>query len=234
VSEPLARLVTDEEGQVLLAEAADVPLNPASLTKLMVLYLVFRDLDMARMAEVPEAAVVRRRPGRVPQSNMGLKAGQRVSVSDLVLGMIVPSANDAAVTVAHLFGAEGFVERLNAEAAALGLRETRFASPSGLGNGTTTARDMAMLSRRLWQDFPAWRSLFSVGSFHFNGRSRRNTNDLLFSFPGMVGLKTGSTATLRRNLATVVERDGRTLFGIVLNAADKAERDRAMTDALTE
>ncbi|MGP9571109.1 Mur ligase family protein [Halomonas sp. KG2] len=228
----VARLVTDQEGNVLLAEHADTPFNPASLTKMMVLYLAFRRLPLSTMITVPKAAVVNRVPGRVPQTNMGLREGQVVSVADLVLGMILPSANDAAVTIAHHFGADDFVSQLNKEAAKLGLKSTHFATPSGIGKGTTTARDMALLARRLWQDYPAYRSFFSIGSFVFNGKTRRNTNELLSNVSGVLGMKTGTTAGLRRNLATVVQRDGKTVFAVVLNAADKAERDNTMVTTI--
>ncbi|MGP5019446.1 D-alanyl-D-alanine carboxypeptidase family protein, partial [Vreelandella alkaliphila] len=154
----VARLVTDQEGNVLLAEHADTLFNPASLTKMMVLYLVFRSLPLSTMITVPNAAVVKRLPGRVPQTSMGLREGQIVSVADLVLGMILPSANDAAVTIAHHFGIDSFISQLNDEAVQLGLVATRFVSPSGIGKGKTTVRDMALLARRLWQDFPEYRS----------------------------------------------------------------------------
>ncbi|WP_176483404.1 serine hydrolase [Halomonas sp. JB37] len=228
----VARLVTDQEGNVLLAEHADAQFNPASLTKMMVLYLVFRTLPLSTMITVPNAAVVKRVPGRVPQTNMGLKEGQSVSVADLVLGMILPSANDAAVTIAHHFGADDFVSKLNEEAVKLGLQNTQFASPSGIGKGTTTARDMALLARRLWQDYPAYRSFFSIGSFVFNGKTRRNTNELLSTVSGVLGMKTGTTAGLRRNLATVVHRDEKTVFAVVLNTANKAERDSSMIEII--
>lgn len=222
----------DQEGSVLLAEHADARFNPASLTKLMVLYLVFRSLPFSTMIKVPKEAVVKRVPGQMPQTNMGLREGQVVSVADLVLGMILPSANDAAVTIAHHFGADDFVSQLNKEAVKLGLKSTHFASPSGIGKGITTVRDMALLARRLWQDYPAYQSLFSVDFFVFNGKTLRNTNDMLFKHSNVVGMKTGTTADLRRNLATVAQKDGETLFAIVLNAANKAERDSLMGEII--
>lgn len=228
----ISKILTDAEGRILFEDGAGVLQNPASLTKLMTLYLVFRDLPFDRMVTVPASAVVRRRPNRVPQSNMGLLAEQKVSVMDLVLGMIVPSANDAAATIAAALDTQDFPELLNVEAAELGLKNTRFATASGLGQGETTARDMVFLSRRLWADFPQYRTLFSIGSFSFNGRRFRTTNDLLFKIKGMAGLKTGTTKELRRNLAAVVAQGDKTFFSVVLNCPDKKTRDQHTSDMM--
>jgi D-alanyl-D-alanine carboxypeptidase (penicillin-binding protein 5/6) len=225
----------DQNGKIVISEHENKQFNPASLTKLMVLYIVFRDLPLNKFLEVPESAVVKNETGRTPQSNMNLKAGQKVAVLDLVLGMIVASANDAANTIAYFYGTEKFVDLLNSEARKLGLFATVFRSPSGIGQGTTTGADMACLAKAIWEEFPAYRSFFSIGTFNFNGKRYKNTNQMLFKDSRVIGLKTGTTGHLRRNLITIFQQDGTTLFIVVLNAKDKQERDdvtaRALRDA---
>lgn len=103
----ISSILVNSEGKILQEENADEPQNPASLTKLMTLWIVFGALSFDRTIIVPEHAEIRKRPGKIGQSNMGLKAGSQVSVMDLVLGMIVPSANDAAMTVVHVLGPDG-------------------------------------------------------------------------------------------------------------------------------
>lgn len=232
MDEVVSRILTDQAGKVLFEDNADTPQNPASLTKMMTLYIVFRDLALDRWITVPEKAVVRRIPGKVPQSNMGLRAGQRVSVMDLVLGMIVPSANDAAATIAQTVAPGGFVEMLNQEGRALGLASTRFASPSGLGDGTTNVRDMALLARQLWAVFPQYRSLYSVGSFAFNGKTLKTTNTLLDQRPSLVGMKTGTLPNLRRHLAAIDQQETGTTVAVVMNAANRKQRDALTAEVL--
>lgn len=230
----ISSILVNSKGVVLKEDNADIVQNPASLTKLMTLWLTFDALALDRVVTVPDHAEIRKQPGKIGQSNMGLKAGMKVSVLDLVLGMIVPSGNDAATTVAHVLGPDGaFLEKMNAEALRMGLTNTRFISPSGLGRGESTARDMAILARRLHDDYPHYRSMFGIGSFAFAGRRYKTTNTLALSNRHITGLKTGTLSNLHRCLAASASRRGVTVFSVVMNCPDRACRD-TLTSKLLE
>lgn len=217
----ISRLLIDHSGATLFAEHADEAQNPASLAKMMVLYLAYE-------AGLNGSTVVSKVAAGTRGSTARLKAGQTVSLLQLALAMIVASGNDAAVAMAEHHG-PGFIDGMNAKALELGLTHTVFRTASGLfeEGQTTTAHDMATLALRLYHDFPDQRCLLSVGSMAMNGRRLKNTNTLLFRMP-LTGMKTGSTPEGLRHLAASTER----VIGIVMGCPDKVARDAEMAEML--
>lgn len=217
----ISRLLIDHSGAARFAEHADEPHNPASLAKMMVLYLAYE-------AGLSGTTVVSRKAAKTPGSTARLRAGQTASLLELALGMIVASGNDAAVAMAEHHGPD-FIERMNVKAAALGLTRTVFRTASGLfeEDQITTARDMACLALRLYQDFPDQRCLLGIGSMALNGKRLKNTNTLLFRMP-LTGMKTGRTPEGLRHLVASTN----CVIGVVMGCPDKMTRDAEMAALL--
>jgi len=218
-------LLLAPNGTVLFAKNPSEDHAPASLTKLMTLYLACEDLEAGR-AQWDGMVAISRRAADTPRYRMGLRAGEEVPFRTLLEGVAIASANDAATAVAeHLGGTEeAFVERMNAKAAELGLRSTHFANAHGLPdpNQRTTAQDMARLIGLLVQDYPSSRPLLGGASFVYRGRvhSRRIP---LFQDPGGVqALKTGFTREAGYNLAIAAWREGQRFLLIVLGAQTRS------------
>lgn len=233
-----ASLVMDAStGTVLSEEHADVERHPASLTKMMTIYLTFRALRDGRLT-LDEKLPVSRHAASMAPTKLGLRAGQTISVRDCLLGMVTKSANDAATVVAEkLGGTEGhFVEAMNAQGLLLGMLHTHFASASGLPNpdDRTTARDMSRLALALYRDFPARVPMFATREFRYRGRIVHGHNHLMDRYPGMDGLKTGYTSAAGFNLASTAVRDGHRLFGVVLGGRTARSRNDAMAKLLNE
>ncbi|MDH3593413.1 MAG: D-alanyl-D-alanine carboxypeptidase [Rhodospirillales bacterium] len=222
-------------GDVLHEVNANTRNYPASLTKMMTLYLAFEALQSGRL-EAKQALNVSWRAARMPASRLGLKRGQTISVENAILALVTKSANDAAVVLAEaLAGSEGgFARRMTKKAAALGMTRTRFRNASGLHDRRqlSTARDMAMLARALIVDFPQFYRYFSAKSFRYKGRTYRNHNKLLKSYSGTDGLKTGYTRASGYNLATSTVRNGRRLIAVVFGGKTARARDRHMASLL--
>ena len=185
--------------QVLAAKAADEPVEPASLTKLMTAYLVF-DALRAHKIDLKQALPVSERAWKMPGSRMFIDPKMQVSVEDLLKGMIVQSGNDATVALAEGVGGtvERFVDLMNAQAQSLGMRSTTFRNPEGLTapGHRTTARDLGVLATRLIQDFPEYIGLYAIKHYRYPGTPAANDNNrnlLLFRDPTVDGLKTGHT-----------------------------------------
>jgi D-alanyl-D-alanine carboxypeptidase (penicillin-binding protein 5/6) len=219
-----AVLLLDERGGVLYAKNAAEDRAPASLVKLMTLYLAFEELE-AGGVRLDDPVTVSRQAAETPRFRMGLRAGERVPLVTLLDGIAIASANDAATALAeHLAGSEeGFVARMNGRAAELGLGATRFANPHGLPDPLqrTTAQDMARLMLRLMEDHPAARALLGGRAFVYRGRvhSRRIP---LFEEPGGVqALKTGFTNEAGYNLAVMAWRAGHRFLLVVLGAQSR-------------
>ncbi|HYE00858.1 MAG TPA: D-alanyl-D-alanine carboxypeptidase family protein [Alphaproteobacteria bacterium] len=230
------RLVLDAaSGAVLLAEEADRPWYPASLTKMMTAYLVLAELRGGRMA-ADEVLKVSPHAAAQPPTELGLRAGATITVRDALAALIVRSANDAAVVLAErVAGTEpDFARRMTQAARDIGLRSTVFRNASGLPDPeqVTTARDMAKLAAALWRDFPEHRALFGLRELAWKGRSLPTYNGILVSYPGADGFKTGFTCAAGYNLVATAERDGRRLIGVVLGAPSRPERAAAMTNLL--
>ena len=186
-------------GQVLAAKAQDDLVEPASLTKLMTAYLVF-DALRARKVDLKQALPVSERAWKMPGSRMFIDPKMQVSVEDLLKGMIVQSGNDATVALAEGVGGtvEHFVEMMNAQAQALGMKSTSYRNPEGLTapGHRTTASDLGLLATRLMQDFPQYVGLYAIKHYRYPGTPAANDNNrnlLLFRDPTVDGLKTGHT-----------------------------------------
>nr|WP_279237393.1 D-alanyl-D-alanine carboxypeptidase family protein [Dyella sedimenti] len=232
-----AIVVNETDGQVITAVNADEPNHPASLAKMMTLYLTFQAIERGTVRLDQELPVSSWAASKAP-TKLGLRGGQTISVEDCVLGMITKSANDAATVMAEgLGGSEGhFVEMMNAQAQLLGMSNTRFANASGLPDpdDTTTARDMSKLAMALYHDFPQYAHYFSTKEFTFRGQLVRGHNNLMDKYPGMDGLKTGFTNVSGFNLASTATRDGRRLFSVVMGGHTAASRDRLMARLLDD
>jgi serine-type D-Ala-D-Ala carboxypeptidase (penicillin-binding protein 5/6) len=221
--------------QVLAARDPDAPVEPASLTKLMTGYLVFDALKSKKIT-LQQTLPVSERAWKMPGSRMFIDPKMQVSVDDLIKGMIVQSGNDATVALAEGVGGsvERFVELMNQQAKALGLKNTGYKNPEGLTapGHTTTARDLATLSTRLMQDFPEYMGFYKIQKYRYQGTptaNDTNRNMLLFRDPTVDGLKTGHTEAAGYCLIATAKRDfpnlqGRRLLAIVLGASSETAR----------
>jgi serine-type D-Ala-D-Ala carboxypeptidase (penicillin-binding protein 5/6) len=214
-------------GKTLAAAAENDRFEPASLTKLMTAYLVFQALREHKIALTQTLT-----PSPAAQKAIGARmfiaAGKPVTVSDLVHGLVVQSANDAATALAEALGGgeEGFVAAMNAKAAQLGLANTRFANPTGIPelNHYSTARDMIVLAQALLRDFPEEAALYSQKEFTYNGIKQANRNRLLWTDPTVDGMKTGFTEAAGYCLLATAKRGERRLVAVVLGAQSESAR----------
>lgn len=231
--QPLAAIVVDARtGKVLYARAADAPRYPASITKVMTLYLLFREMKAGRISPMTRIPISRRAASMQP-SKLWLKPGQTITVDQAIRALVVKSANDVAVAVAEkLAGSEqAFARRMTRMARALGMTRTTFRNASGLPYppNVSTARDLATLSLRLMRDFPQYyRKYFGLRYFAWRGRRHRNHNRLLGRVAGMDGIKTGYTRAAGSNLAASVRRGGKRIVAVVLGARSSRARNAYM------
>jgi D-alanyl-D-alanine carboxypeptidase (penicillin-binding protein 5/6) len=228
-------LVDVSADQVLAARDPDAPVEPASLTKLMTGYLVFQAIK-AKKIDLKQALPVSQRAWKMPGSRMFIDPKMQVPVEDLIKGMIVQSGNDATITLAEGVGGsvEHFVELMNQQARALGMKNTTFKNPEGLTapGHTTTARDLGILATRLMQDFPEDLQYYSIRKYRYQGTptaNDTNRNMLLFRDPTVDGLKTGHTDSAGYCLIATARRDfpnlqNRRLLAIVLGASSEVAR----------
>jgi D-alanyl-D-alanine carboxypeptidase len=236
---PMSSIMMDARtGQILYAQNADQPRYPASLTKLMTLYMLFEALRDHRIT-LNQLMPVSVHAASVQPVKLGMPPGSRLSVEEAILGMVTLSANDAA-TVAGEFLAGGDETRFGAlmtlKAHTLGMDDTVFRNASGLPDPAqvTTAHDVAILARRLIQDFPDDYHYFSTPSFLFHGRVIFNHDHLLKSYPGADGMKTGYTNAAGHNLVTSALRGGVRLIGVVMAAPSNGYRDEQMAGMLND
>jgi D-alanyl-D-alanine carboxypeptidase len=224
-------------GDVLEAANPDAPRHPASLAKLMTLYLVFEALRDRRIT-TGQLVPVSQSAASMQPSKLGLVPGTRLTVEEAILGLVTKSANDAAAALGELLaGSEDrFAQMMTLRARALGMSQTTFTNASGLPDPDewTTARDMAMLARHLLTDFPGFYPYFSTHSFTFQRRVIFNHDRMLASYPGADGMKTGYTEASGHNLVTSAVHSGVRLIGVVLGAASNPERDAHMTALLDQ
>ena len=233
-----ARIAVDgRTGEVLVARGSLTQWHPASLTKMMTLYLLFDAIEQGKTSP-GDWITLSRNAARQPPSKLGIGQGGRIRVRDAMQAMAIKSANDIAVAVAeHVGGSEAnFVRRMNNTAKRLGLTRTEFRNPSGLHHPrqVTTARDMAILAVALLRDHPEYHYLFSQRKFRYGKRTYTNTNRMLGVYEGMDGLKTGYIFKAGFNLATTVERDGRRVIAVVMGANSTRQRTRIMTGVLDQ
>lgn len=229
-------VVEGASGRVLSEVNPDQQNHPASLTKVMTLYLAFEAIEAGRLHWDQKLRVSKNAANKIP-TKLGLIAGGTVTVREAVLGMIVHSANDAAAAVGEALagGSEAeFARLMTAKARALGMPQTTFRDASGLTDAgqLTTARDMATLAMAIHRDFPQHYRLFATRSFKFRGRIVNGHNRLMYRYAGMDGLKTGYTGAAGWNLISSAERGGKRLFGVVLGGRTAAARNREMASIL--
>jgi len=221
--------------KVLWAVNPDELRHPASLTKMMTLYMVFEALRDRRIA-LDQPVPVSGHAAAMSPSKLDLVPGTQISVQQAILGLVTKSANDAAAALGELVGGDEtrFAQMMTLRAHALGMTHTVFRNASGLPDPeqVTTARDLAVLARHLIQDFPGEYRYFSMPSFVFHGRTILNHDHLLDSYPGADGLKTGYTEASGFNLVTSAVRGGVRLIGVVMGAARPGERDLHMAALL--
>ncbi len=233
---PKPEIVIDAEtGAVLYHNEAARSWYPASLTKMMTLYLVFKALKAGEL-DPDEQLTVSANAATQPANDVGLKAGEKIAALDAVIATATVSANDTAVVLAErLAGTEtAFVLRMNEQANKLGMSATRFSNASGLPgpDQQTSARDMAILGLHLMHDFPKWFDLFSRSSLDYHGKTFLSTNRKFLNYPGAEGIKTGFTCDSGYNLVASIKRDDRELIGVVLGAENGEERYRRMIKLL--
>src|SRR5687768_12284144 len=237
-NEKYAAIVVDANtGNTLFASNADARRYPASLTKMMTLYILFEELQAKRLSLSTRLTVSARAAAQSP-SKLGIRAGKTIKVEDAILALTTKSANDIAVVVAENIGGSvsGFAARMNRTARALGMRNSTFRNPHGLPDSgqVTTARDMARLGAALQDRFPTYYRYFGVKTFTYAGKRYRNHNRLLGSVAGVDGIKTGYTKASGFNLVSNVERDGRHIIAVVMGGKTGASRDAHMRQLIAE
>ncbi|MCC4242595.1 MULTISPECIES: D-alanyl-D-alanine carboxypeptidase family protein [Thalassospira] len=230
-----AMVIDGDTGDVLHEYRADHKVYPASLTKIMTLYMLFDALDNGKVSLSTPMKVSKRAWGQAP-SKLGLQPGETITVKDAILALVTKSANDVAVVVAeHLGGTEiKFAQMMTAEARRLGMKRTTFRNASGLPNRgqMTTARDMITLAVALRKNFGSYYHYFSTQKFRFGNRTYGNHNNLLASYYGTDGIKTGYINASGFNLVASVNRNGKRLIGVVFGGRTARTRDDQMKKLL--
>lgn len=228
-------VIDAQSGYVLSEKNPDKKLYPASLTKMMTLYLTFEAIEkgtLTKYQRIPVSANAQYQP----PSKLGLEAGYSIRVEDGILALVTRSANDAAVVLGEAVGGSQsrFARLMTFKAQQLGMRNTRFANASGLHDPEqySTPRDMAILSQALMRDFPRYYRYFSTPSFTYNGITSLNHNKLMATYPGMDGLKTGYVYASGYNLAASAVQNNKRLIGVVFGGRTSASRNTAMRDLL--
>ena len=230
-----AIVIEESSGRVLFARNADKARFPASLTKIMTLYLLFEDLEAGRISMTTRLPVSRVAASRSP-SKLYLKPGQSIAVKDAIYALITKSANDVATVVAEGLSKteREFGKRMTRKARALGMSRTTFRNASGLPHSKqrTTARDMARLAIAVRRDFPQFFGFFGTKSFRWKGQRFGNHNKLLANYAGTDGIKTGYIDASGFNLVATVERAGVRLIGVVFGGRSGRTRDAHMVEIL--
>jgi D-alanyl-D-alanine carboxypeptidase len=233
-----AEIVIDATtGEVLSQKNADTRLYPASLTKMMTLYLTFEALSQGKL-DLCQYVTVSKKAAAQEASALGLKAKDSICVEDAILAITTKSANDCAVVLAEAGGGseENFARAMNAKACQLGMANTHFVNASGLPDKDhfSTARDMAALSRALLRDYPQYYHYFSAKSFTYRGHAYPNHNKLMNRYQGMDGIKTGYIDASGYNLSASAVRDSTRLIGVVFGGRTARTRDAAMAKLLDQ
>ena len=220
-------VIDSKTGHEIASLDADAALAPASLTKIMTTYVVFSALKQGQIT-LDEEVTISEKAWRTEGSRMFIEVGTRVTVEDLVLGMIVQSGNDASVALAeHIAGSESvFAEMMNQHAAALGMYSSHFRNATGLPaeNHVTTARDLATLARAIIEEFPEYYKWHAMKEFTYNNIKQSNRNSLLWRDDSVDGLKTGHTKAAGYCLVASAERDGMRIISVVLGTSSTKSR----------
>lgn len=230
-----AVIVDANTGQVLFHQQAEEKRYPASLTKMMTLYLLF-DALKRKQIRIDGLFNVSKKAAGQPPTNIRLKASDRIEVELAIKALIVRSANDVAMVVAENLGGSqaGFAKKMNKKASELGMDATHFINPSGLPDTQqiSTAFDMARMSIALRRDFPEYYHYFNISSFKFRGKTYKSHNKLIGAYPGVDGLKTGYIRASGFNLATSVKRGNYNLVAVVMGGKTGSSRDQIMVNLL--
>jgi D-alanyl-D-alanine carboxypeptidase (penicillin-binding protein 5/6) len=220
-------LLDFNSGEVLTEKEADTPMDPASITKLMTAYAVFSELRKGQMA-LTDLVTVSERAWRTGGSRTFIEVGTRVSIEDLIRGMIIQSGNDASVALAeHTAGSEAaFADLMNEYARRLGMANTSFRNATGLPaeGHYSSARDIALLASAIIREFPEFYQLYSEREFTFNNITQRNRNQMLWRDPSVDGMKTGMTDAAGYCLVSSAERDGMRLISVLLGTSSAKAR----------
>ena len=230
-------IVDGNSGATLSSNNPDASRHPASLTKIMTLYLLFERLDAGKMKLDTEMQVSEHASEQAP-TKLGLRPGQTIRVEDAIKGLVTRSANDAAVVIAEAIAGDedDFAKLMTRKARALGMSRTVYRNASGLPDDdqVTTARDQSTLGRAIQDRFPRYYRYFSTMAFNFRGHSIANHNHLLGSVEGVDGIKTGYTRASGFNLVTSMRRGNRHLVGVVMGGRSGGSRDAIMRNLLAE
>ncbi len=237
-SPAFASIIVDaNSGATLTASNPDAIRFPASLTKIMTLYLLFERLEAGKLKLDSELEVSEYASGQAP-TKLGLRPGQTIKVEDAIKGLVTRSANDASVVIAEAISGDvdEFAKLMTRKARALGMTRTVYRNPNGLPNSeqVTTARDQATLGRAIQERFPRYYRYFATSTFVYRGHAIRNHNRLLGNVEGVDGIKTGYTRASGFNLVTSMRRGNRHLVGVVLGGRSGGSRDAIMRNLLAE
>ena len=232
-----AIIVDARTGKIIMGVNQDELRFPASLTKLMTLYMTFEALRDRRI-QLTQYVPVSAWAAEQPPSKLGLQPGEALTVEQAILGVVTKSGNDAAAALGEFLGGseDRFAQMMTLRARALGMSRTSFRNASGLPdpNQWTTARDLSTLGRRLVLDFPRLYGYFGVPGFMWHNRIIPNHDTMLKSYPGADGMKTGFTDYAGHNLVTSAVRAGVRLIGVVMGTASNTERDQHMAMLLDD
>ncbi|MDD3182938.1 MAG: D-alanyl-D-alanine carboxypeptidase, partial [Alphaproteobacteria bacterium] len=230
-------VIEADTGRILHETNGKARRHPASLTKMMTLYLTFQAIensDLRLDTPLPVSALA---ANQAP-SKLGLSAGQTIRVYDAIMALVTQSANDAAVVLAEALGSsvDQFAKMMVDQARTLGMRGTFFRNPNGLPNDqqVTTARDMAILGQALVYHYPGFYTYFSRENFVYKGKAYHNHNHLMERYDGMDGIKTGYIYASGFNLVASVVRNNKRLIGVIFGGQSAASRDKAMAQLLDE
>ncbi|QUS40393.1 peptidase M15 [Tardiphaga alba] len=230
-------MIDANSGAVLQSTNPDSLRHPASLTKIMTLYMLFEKLEQGKISLDSEMSVSQHAASQSP-TKLGLRPGQTLRVEDAIKGLVTRSANDAAVVIAEAIAGDedDFAKLMTRKARALGMSRTVYRNASGLPDDAqvTTARDQSVLGRAIQDRFPRYYRYFATTSFVYRGRSIRNHNRLLGSVEGIDGIKTGYTRASGFNLVSSMKRGNRYLVGVVLGGRSGGSRDAAMRTLLAD
>jgi D-alanyl-D-alanine carboxypeptidase len=235
---PYAAIVVDANSDRVLHEASpDEPRHPASLTKIMTLYLMFEQIEAGKFKLDTPLQVSAHAAAQTP-TKLGLKANQTLTVEDAIKGLVTKSANDAAAVVGEAIGGteSDFARLMTEKARALGMVNTTYVNASGLpaAEQITTARDQALLGRAVQDRFPGFYRYFATPSFRYRGKEMRNHNGLLGNVKGVDGIKTGYTEASGYNLVSSVRREDRHIVAVVLGGKSNAKRDARMRELIEQ
>lgn len=232
-----AIMIDADNGSILLEENATHAWYPASLTKVMTLYMTF-DALQAGQIHLYDTLTTSNHASHQPNSKLGLRQGETLTVQDAILAIITRSANDAAVVLSeHLGGTEeNFAAKMTAKAHNLGMYDSHFMNATGLPHPwqVTTSRDMAMLAWKTQQNFPNYYPYFSAHTFNFKGRELHGINKFTASYPGAEGMKTGFTCGSGYNLISVASQNGKRLIGVIMGGMTSPQRYQLMISMMND